>query len=89
MDYGDVIVHIFYEPVRLFYDLESLWIDAEKIEYEKSDGRVVVRSEEEDQGDYEAEFFLGSLGKIHHWRDHFFIPHCFDVSLLLLKSHGG
>ena len=33
MDYGDVIVHIFYESVRAFYDLESLWSDAKKIEY--------------------------------------------------------
>jgi ribosome-associated protein len=28
MDYGDVIVHIFYEPVRAFYDLERLWMRA-------------------------------------------------------------
>jgi ribosomal silencing factor RsfS len=26
-----VIIHIFYEPVRNFYDLESLWVDAEKV----------------------------------------------------------
>lgn len=25
MDYGDVLVHVFYEPVRAFYDLERLW----------------------------------------------------------------
>ena len=25
MDFSDVIVHIFYEPVREFYDLEGLW----------------------------------------------------------------
>lgn len=31
MDYGDVIVHIFYEPVRLFYDLESLWSEAVRV----------------------------------------------------------
>ena len=35
MDYGDVIVHIFYEPVRSFYDLESLWADAERVAWEK------------------------------------------------------
>lgn len=35
MDYGDVIVHLFYEPVRHFYDLESLWSDAERIEWEE------------------------------------------------------
>ncbi|MFZ0132817.1 MAG: ribosome silencing factor [Desulfobacterales bacterium] len=31
LDYGDVIIHIFYEPVRLFYDLEGLWMDAARI----------------------------------------------------------
>ncbi|MCP4689040.1 MAG: ribosome silencing factor [Desulfobacterales bacterium] len=34
LDYGDVIIHVFYEPVREFYDLEGLWIDAERIEIE-------------------------------------------------------
>ena len=28
MDYEDVVVHIFLEAVRTFYDLEGLWIDA-------------------------------------------------------------
>lgn len=28
MDYGDVLIHIFHEPVRSFYDLEGLWADA-------------------------------------------------------------
>lgn len=32
LDYGSVMVHIFYEPVRDFYDLEGLWIDAPRIE---------------------------------------------------------
>jgi len=32
MDYGDVVVHLFYQPVRLFYDLEGLWIEAPRIE---------------------------------------------------------
>ncbi len=31
MDYGDVIIHIFYEPVRSFYDLEGLWADAPRL----------------------------------------------------------
>lgn len=35
MDYEDVVVHIFLEPVRRFYDLEGLWIDAPRIDLEK------------------------------------------------------
>ncbi|MEE8429624.1 MAG: ribosome silencing factor [Candidatus Desulfatibia sp.] len=31
LDYGHVIMHVFYEPIRNFYDLEGLWIDAKKI----------------------------------------------------------
>lgn len=34
MDYGDVIIHIFYEPVRHVYDLESLWSEASRVEWE-------------------------------------------------------
>lgn len=33
MDYVDIIVHLFAEEMRAYYDLEGLW----------SDGRVVVR----------------------------------------------
>ncbi len=36
MDYGDVVVHIFYDPVREFYDLEGLWIEATRIEMDES-----------------------------------------------------
>lgn len=32
LDYGDVIIHIFYDPVREFYDLEGFWIEASRIE---------------------------------------------------------
>ena len=31
MDYGDLVIHIFYQPVREFYDLEGLWIEAPRI----------------------------------------------------------
>jgi ribosome-associated protein len=30
IDYGDVIVHVFLEPLRELYDLESLWIEAKR-----------------------------------------------------------
>ncbi len=32
MDYGDAILHIFFEPIRKIYDLEGLWIDVPRIE---------------------------------------------------------
>jgi ribosome-associated protein len=32
MDYGDVIVHVFSEDTREYYDLERLWANAPKID---------------------------------------------------------
>lgn len=34
LDFGDVVVHVFHSPVREFYDLDSLWADAPKLELE-------------------------------------------------------
>ena len=34
MDFGDVIVHIFHEDTRGYYDLETLWIDAARVAME-------------------------------------------------------
>jgi len=31
LDYGDVIVHIFHDETRAFYDLEGLWGDAPRV----------------------------------------------------------
>lgn len=31
MDYNDFVVHIFYEPVRAYYDLDGLWMDAPRV----------------------------------------------------------
>jgi ribosome-associated protein len=31
MDYADVIVHIFHEDTRGYYDLENLWLDAARV----------------------------------------------------------
>lgn len=33
MDYGDIIVHVFLEETREFYDLDRLWADATKIDW--------------------------------------------------------
>jgi len=31
LDFGDLVVHVFYHPMREFYDLEGLWIDAPRV----------------------------------------------------------
>ena len=31
LDFVSVIAHVFYKPIREFYDLERLWSDAKKI----------------------------------------------------------
>jgi len=31
LDYGHIIIHIFYDAIRRFYDLEGLWADARRI----------------------------------------------------------
>lgn len=36
IDWGDVIVHIFYHPLREFYELEKLWADAPRVNFERS-----------------------------------------------------
>lgn len=33
MDYGDLVVHVFLDEVRRFYDLERLWADAPRVEW--------------------------------------------------------
>jgi ribosome-associated protein len=35
IDMGDVLVHVFYEQWRGYYDLDGLWMDAERVEMEE------------------------------------------------------
>jgi ribosome-associated protein len=37
LDYGDVVVHVFNDEARRYYDLERLWSDATRIEWEAAD----------------------------------------------------
>lgn len=32
LDYDDFIIHVFYHPVRVHYDLESMWSDAPRVQ---------------------------------------------------------
>ena len=34
LDYNDLVVHLFLKPLREFYDLEGLWVDASRLEVE-------------------------------------------------------
>ncbi len=51
MDYGHVVIHVFYESVRLFYDLEGLWVDAGRLDISELVGRD-IREE-----DFETEIY--------------------------------
>lgn len=41
MDFSDVIVHIFYEPVRQFYNLDGLWGHAPRARLPETVARLV------------------------------------------------
>ncbi len=32
LDYGHVVIHVFYEPIRAIYDLEGFWADAPRLD---------------------------------------------------------
>ncbi len=36
LDFGDVVVHVFYHEQREFYDIEGLWSGAKQIEVEEA-----------------------------------------------------
>jgi ribosome-associated protein len=37
LDFGDVVVHVFYHAMRDYYDLESLWSDAPRVKLDIPD----------------------------------------------------
>lgn len=42
LDYGDIIIHIFYKDTRDFYKLEGLWADGEQLDI----SRLLVKENE-------------------------------------------
>lgn len=51
LDYGHVIIHVFYEPVRGFYDLEGLWMDAKRVRTESMRSQQVSAQRSEVSND--------------------------------------
>jgi len=43
MDFSDVIVHIFYEPMRRFYDLDGLWSHAPQAKLPASYNKLIAQ----------------------------------------------
>jgi len=48
IDSVDVVVHVFYEPLRMFYDLEGLWIDCPRIKLSFEDKDSIQAEKIED-----------------------------------------
>ncbi len=40
LDYGGVIIHIFYEPIRKFYNLERLWREGKKVSFKPVNRKI-------------------------------------------------
>jgi ribosome-associated protein len=41
MDFSDVVIHIFYEPVRKFYDLDGLWDHAPRVRLPEAYSKLI------------------------------------------------
>ena len=50
MDFSDVLVHVFYEPVRGFYDLDGLWARAATVELPEPYATLVTQFASEGRG---------------------------------------
>jgi ribosome-associated protein len=42
VDFGDVVVHVFERETRAYYDLDRLWGDAARLDWERQPASVVV-----------------------------------------------
>jgi ribosome-associated protein len=45
MDYGDVLIHVFFEDTRRFYDLEGLWSDAKRLTHQRLEASRQIESQ--------------------------------------------
>ena len=45
LDFGAFVIHVFYHPVREFYDLESLWIEAPRVKLDVPPGSSLTQAD--------------------------------------------
>jgi len=50
LDYGHIVVHVFYDSIRRLYDLEGLWVDAKRM---KTPSMLTLSTKTEAEGDVE------------------------------------
>jgi ribosome-associated protein len=57
MDYGHVLIHVFFESTRNFYDLEGLWSDARRIRTQSMQ-RVADVQEAQEGASFDESIFI-------------------------------
>ncbi|ACY13073.1 ribosome silencing factor [Haliangium ochraceum] len=50
LDFGDCVTHVFYHATREHYDLEGLWIEAERVAIEVPEDARITRADDLDDG---------------------------------------
>ena len=51
VDFGDVVLHVFDEPMRGFYNLDGLWADAPRLEAPEGGGVSTLFDDDDDDDD--------------------------------------
>lgn len=49
MDFSDVVVHVFYEPMRKFYDLDGLWDQAPRVQLPEAYSKLAEQFQSADE----------------------------------------
>lgn len=49
MDFSDVVVHVFYEPMRTFYDLDGLWDQAPRVQLPEAYSKLAQQFQSADE----------------------------------------